>query len=149
MITLDCFCLVAVGVAVPTVDSVFREPRSIIKSHRLDDEGISFPPSYRVSEPPRIDFIRVWQITTVGPNRPKRVAPFEELHHPVRQLNKFETIVVGEPSGPAERITDKHGIFRIRYRFSVESNFGFSGLVPCFTPLRHRWGLPAELNPIL
>src|SRR5437773_2501424 len=69
MIPLDRLCLVAMRVAIPPIDSILREPRSVIKANRFDDEGISFPSPNGVSEPPWIHFIRIWQITAVGPNR--------------------------------------------------------------------------------
>src|SRR5262245_16649639 len=87
---------------------VFREPGPFVETVRLDNERVSVPSANGVSQKPRVGFFR--KRPAVGPDRAPRMPHLKKLKRPAGQLNEFEPIVVGEITGPTERITAHHGI---------------------------------------
>src|SRR5689334_3580641 len=59
------------------------------------------------------------EFATIRPDRTPRVAPFDELQHPVGEHHKFDAIVVAELAWPTERIAFQHPIFGVSYSSAV------------------------------
>ena len=64
------------------------EPRSVVKSIRLDNEYISLPVTDRVSQHSRIGIFR--ELASIGPDLSMDVVPVEQLKHTAGNLNEFE-----------------------------------------------------------
>src|SRR5438132_3786465 len=121
-----------------------KEPLPLFITDRFDDECIALPMTNVPSEPARFRRL-VREFSSVGPDGAPSVRQFEELQYPVRQHDKFDSVVVRVQTASAHRITidlrsaAEAGSVLIAKRFAVLvliANRRFMLLLP---PFRQRW----------
>ena len=91
---------------------VLFNPRSIVIAVRLDNECVSVPSADGISVKSRDRRIRR-QFAPVGPDIAPYMTNLKEFQSPARQLNEFESVVVGGGPRKAQGIADVHWIFGV------------------------------------
>src|SRR3989338_7386787 len=90
------------------------EPRSLVKTVRLNNQRVSLPSAHRVSHPPRVGILR--ELSSIEPDVAPDVSPLEELHDSVWKMGELHGCRKvpqdsGEPPGVAvhDRIVSLDG----------------------------------------
>src|SRR4030095_8023015 len=109
-------------------DSPFIEPCPFIKGEGMNDEGVAFPFTHRVTIPERPLRNIVWNRAAIGPDDAPDVNPFEKLHRTIRKLNDFERPIVDQSTVKPRRIGTAHRIVSEGRRNGARSLSGLIGI---------------------